>query len=137
MTKLDVKIDGIDGLVQKLRKLDRKIQRKTARSALGRSGTVLKNEIILQAEKFFSKGYVTGNLASSVESRPMTRRDGLKTGEQGQKVGVTRRAFYWRFLEFGEGNIRPPRPFMRTAFENKKREMHTIIKETLPQALKL
>lgn len=50
-------------------------------------------------------------------------------------VGVSNKAFYWRFIEFGTSG-RPAKPFLRPAFEARKVEAAEMVKTVLMRRIK-
>jgi HK97 gp10 family phage protein len=121
---------GLQDLRHDFARLERSVRQKTSRSAVRKAANILRNECELQAELFFSKGYVTGNLASSIVARVAKRQDGLEYNSVGYKVGVLPRAFYWRFLEFGTRHI-VAKPFMRTAYEKSRERVGAAVVRNL------
>jgi HK97 gp10 family phage protein len=106
---LTVGIRGVDVIKRNLKDMSNEMRQKHARSAVRKAAGVIRDEIQIAAERKFSSGRATGNLASSVVARVMRRSDLLqrnviqdRPGDAfGYEVGFLNRAFYWYFFEYG------------------------------------
>lgn len=124
-------VDGIDELFRALDELPRKLQRNTLRRGLRKGAAMIRDE---------ARGIVrrrSGRLAKQI--RVASSRGNGQRGTVAYKVGVTRKGFYGRWLEYGHviassklkgggrrreaqrgqlravGRFVPPYPFMRPA----------------------
>ena len=101
-----VGIRGVDVINRNLQAMSNEMRQKHARSAVRKAAGVIRDEIQIAAERKFSSGRVTGNLASSVVARVMRRSDLAQRNLAGSdafgyEVGFLNRAFYWYFFEYG------------------------------------
>jgi len=139
----EVKIDGLQELRAALLRLPDQLQTNVLQKALTGAANVIVADARIKAPKD------TGTLQRAIfqgKSRKSTRtlavrQIGVRSGKRERKRG--RDAFYWRFIEFGHGEIKlkkdkgslgrpgigffgkivraqPARPFLRPAFESKK-----------------
>ena len=114
MAEVDVKVDMGD-LLKKLRKLPEKVQKKVLVGAV-RAGA---KPIIKEARRIVPKR--TGNLAKSIGVNKRRSKGTIVHFSVSPRRGGKYDGYYGHFVEFGTKKM-APRPFMRTAFENKGEE---------------
>lgn len=107
---------------------------------LGRKGTKIENEALLAGAEVVNKEIVrnapekTGRAKQFLKVSKVTKEKGIKV----VKVGISREdnseAFYLKFHEYGTSKM-SARPFMRPAFERKRKEAlektHEVIRKGL------
>jgi len=133
-----VRIEGLAELARALQELPRAVSRNVLRGAVNAGATVIRKEVIQRAPEFHgdvSKGHPPpGTLRKSV------RQSFLRNESNERKtvyvVSVRRKAFYWRFLEFGTAH-QPANPFFRPAFEAKKMSAVEAIRDYLAKRIPL
>lgn len=84
-------------------------------------------ELRKQEEK---QGRKHGNLRKSIYAKRMRAPRGYFKKMVGAGVGIKRRAFYWRFVEYGHGgpSPAPPHPFLRPTWDAVK---HRLVQRML------
>jgi HK97 gp10 family phage protein len=146
-----VKLEGLDGLLDRMRALPREVVSKNggpARAALFRGARVIRDAARAKAPvrsgflqkqiaalrsrdpKRFgaSEMYSVGIKGGARKKYANTKRN-VRKGRAGQEYETAGNAYYWRFMEFGTARM-PARPFLRPAFEaNKEKAMQTIVDE--------
>ncbi len=138
----DAIVLGLDELLRALERLPRELAAKNGgpvRSALFQAGKVIREE----ARRRAPQGK-TGNLKRAVRMRRERnpRANGhaeqyiidVRTGRKGS--GKANQAYYWRFVEFGTRKA-AARPFLRPAFEAKKREAVDVFQRVLDRRIQL
>lgn len=107
---------------------------------LGRKGSKIENEALIAGAKVINDEIIknaperTGKAKTHLKVNPVKKEKGIKV----VKVGITRednsQAFYLKFHEYGTSKM-SARPFMRPAFERKKKEAlektHQVIRKGL------
>lgn len=104
-----IKFTGTREIAAGLKRLDHKLQKKAVAPSLRKGLTLIKNDAISGSP------YRTGKLRSSIVIRKAKKKFQTK-GSQMYSVGVLKKAWYWRFVEFGTSRL-SARPFLRPAFE--------------------
>jgi HK97 gp10 family phage protein len=120
----EFRIQGLDGVLKKMRSLAPKLQKKGLTAAL-RKGA----RIVVKAARAGYAGIddpdTKSNIGKAITSRADTK-GGKRAGGAMVKVGVaggarpkpgTEDEGHWRFVEFGKEGV-PARPFLRPALEN-------------------
>ena len=155
MTKVvDVKISGLEELQEKLEHLPIKAARKIMRRSLRVAAQIWVDEMkakVARGPHHFKGGFdLFGVIAKTIGMRVSVKSDLEATAT----VGVPRKVFWAKFLEFGTkvrfrgkkvggkrsggttGQIVPGKfPFARPAFESRKREVLAKFTEDLREAL--
>lgn len=142
----EFQLQGLDGVLKKLRELGPKLAKKGATASL-RKGA----RIVVKAARDGAKAQwhdnpkTPSNIPKNITSRA-DNKGGKRAGGVMVKVGVAGGARpkpgnedtgHWRFLEFGKEGV-PARPVMRPALENNvSRVTDAIIKELNVQIDKL
>ncbi|GAB3388119.1 HK97-gp10 family putative phage morphogenesis protein [Lysobacter fragariae] len=128
MADFDVK--GLQGVLNALQQLPREVASKRggpARAALAKGAKVIRDEARSLAP-YDSEGdevHIRNELVMKRDPAPQQ-----SGANERYLVIVRRRAWYWRFKEFGTEKMRAE-PFMRPAFEGKKEAALNVIIETL------
>jgi HK97 gp10 family phage protein len=147
--ELVMRVEGLDELAQKMRMMAPRLAKNGLRAAVYAGAKVIRDEARLRAPRWtgpVSKGHPPpGTLRRSIimkqireqsDARRQTFyvavRHGKQYRNQGKKGNLSQDAFYWRFVEFGTVKM-SARPFMRPAFEAKKREAVEAIKQRLAE----
>lgn len=109
-----MKVRGMEGLSRAILALPIRMRRKAVRPALQSAASIVRREIIQNAP------VDTGVLKRSIRQKfkRATR------FEEAVMVGVSQRAYYWKFLEFGTDRM-AARPFIRPAFDRTSKETLT------------
>ena len=140
----EFRIEGLAGVLKKLRELGPKLAKKGLTASL-RKGA----KIVVKAARTNYAGIddpeTKSNIAKAITSRADTK-GGKRAGGAMVKVGVaggarpkpgTEDEGHWRFVEFGKEGV-PARPFMRPALANNvARVTDEIVKELNVQIDKL
>lgn len=146
-----INVQGLDQLARALKELPKRVARNTLRSAVYAGASVIRDEARLKAPvaiaSLGSNQPPPGTLKrsvimkqipelSSVERQTffVTVRHGKKYRKQGKKGTLSQDAWYWRFVEFGTVKL-AARPFLRPAFESKKHQALTAIKDRLSERI--
>ena len=150
--RFDVKVEGVDQLVLKLKGLSNDLQYKGGRAALRRAANVIrdaainnawnlddtataeaiaKNIVVRWSSKAFRANgdlnFRIGVLGGAKQSSEAYKKLGIYKGKGKDNPGGD--TFYWRFLEFGKEET-PARPFMRPALEaSSQKATDTFIRE--------
>ena len=69
---------------------------------------------------YFSGPYSTGRMRKSVKNRRRRTRNGIVQTD----IVVAKRAFYWRFYEYGDGDVRARRMFAKAVDNMRPRLVH-------------
>ena len=146
-----VQVQGLDQLAKALRELPQRVARNGLRAAVYAGAKVIRDEAKLQAPvatgDLGANQPPPGTLKRSVIMKQIpelsgaqkqtffvTVRHGKKYRKQGKKGNLSQDAWYWRFVEFGTVKM-SARPFLRPAFDMKKHEAVTVIKNRLAQRI--
>lgn len=159
-----VTISGLAELRQTLlRDLPEALQGKASQVALSKAAQPMLNEARARAPSRAPRDFVgpiqpgkaKGNLKRSIYA--YRNRESTRTYES-RFIGVRQKAFYWRFIEFGRGEINkdkgslgneqhgffgksvkavPAKPFLRPAFEANKFKAIGIYAEALKPAIQV
>lgn len=107
---------------------------------MGRKGSILENKALLAGAEVINKEVVknaperTGHAKKYLKVSKVSKEKGVKVVKVGISKGDNSEAFYLKFHEYGTSKM-AARPFMRPAFERKRKEAlektHEVIKEGL------
>ena len=107
---------------------------------MGRKGSILENKALLAGAEVINKEIVknaperTGHAKKFLKISKVSKEKGMKVVKVGISKGDNSEAFYLKFHEYGTSKM-VARPFMRPAFERKRKEAleatHKVIKEGL------
>lgn len=107
---------------------------------MGRKGSTLENKALLAGAEVINKEVVknaperTGHAKKYLKVSKVSKEKGIKVVKIGISKGDNSEAFYLKFHEYGTSKM-AARPFMRPAFERKRKEAleatHKVIKEGL------
>lgn len=107
---------------------------------MGRKGAILENKALLAGAEVINKEIVknapkrTGHAKKFLKISKVSKEKGIKIVKIGISKGDNSEAFYLKFHEYGTSKM-AARPFMRPAFERKRKEAleaaHKVIKEGL------
>ena len=146
-----VRIDGLDGVLDRLKALPPEIVSKNggpARRALFRGAKIiresakakapvrsgfLREQIVAMRSREprrhgASEMYSVGIKGGARRKYANTKRN-VRKGRAGEEYQTAGNAYYWRFIEFGTARM-PARPFLRPAFEsNKDAALNAIVEE--------
>ena len=108
---------------------------------MGRKGSKLENEALLAGAEIINKEIIknapvrTGQAKKHLKISKVKKEKGIKIVKIGVNKGDNSKAFYLKFYEYGTSRGQIARPFMRPAFERKRKEAleatHKVIKEGL------
>ncbi len=147
----NVTIAGLDQLAQALRELPRRVARNGLRAAVYAGAKVIRDEARLKAPVATSlpgpNQPPPGTLKRSIIMKQVpelsgeqkqtffvTVRHGKKYRKQGKNGNLSQDAWYWRFVEFGTVKM-AAKPFLRPAFEGRKRDAVDAIKNRLAERI--
>lgn len=115
-----------------------KLQKKL--DEMGRKGSILENKALLAGAEVINKEVVknaperTGHAKKYLKVSKVSKEKGIKVVKVGISKGDNSEAFYLKFHEYGTSKM-AARPFMRPAFERKRKEAlektYEVIKEGL------
>lgn len=138
---VQAKVQGLAELAEALKALPAEVASRSGgplASALRSSARVIADEARRNAESLpvsdtdERDDYIrTGNLARSIGVR---RDPNPRDVTERAVVRPSRRAWYWRFVEFGTEKM-PARPFLRPAFEAKREEAVRVFREALAKSI--
>ncbi|MBP3930649.1 MAG: HK97-gp10 family putative phage morphogenesis protein [Terrisporobacter othiniensis] len=107
---------------------------------MGRKGSTLENKALLAGAEVINKEVVknaperTGHAKKYLKVSKVSKEKGIKVVKVGISKGDNSEAFYLKFHEYGTSKM-AARPFMRPAFERKRKEAlektYEVIKEGL------
>lgn len=107
---------------------------------MGRKGSTLENKALLAGAEVINKEVVknaperTGHAKKYLKVSKVSKEKGIKVVKIGISKGDNSEAFYLKFHEYGTSKM-AARPFMRPAFERKRKEAlektYEVIKEGL------
>lgn len=149
-------VAGLSELSRRLKALPDKIAKKHLRQAVAAGSALIRNEARLLAPIYSGdqkNGHPPpGTLKKSIvhkwirEQSSLTRQTfyvavrrgkkyrAVQRRRRGQSITVNLDAFYWFFVEFGTAKM-AAQPFMRPAFEMRKRQAVDVIAARLKQGL--
>lgn len=116
-------LQGLDGVLEKLRTLSPKLQKKGLVTAMRKGANIVRDDARRRARVFDDES--TGSQIWREIVTKQNARRGRREGGVAMRVGVRGGAadkgnrnhpFWWRFLEFGTSKM-AARPFMRPALE--------------------
>ena len=146
-----IHVQGLDRLSRALKELPKRVARSGLRAAVYAGAKVIRDEAKLKAPvataALGTNQPPPGTLKRSVIMKQIperssdqkqtffvTVRHGKKYRKQGKKGQLPQDAWYWRLVEFGTVKM-SARPFLRPAFEGKKREVVQAIRDRLSQRI--
>jgi HK97 gp10 family phage protein len=146
-----IHVQGLDQLARALKELPQRVARGGLRAAVYAGAKVIRDEARLKSPVAIASLGANqpppGTLKRSVIMKQIpersdnvkqtfyvTVRHGKKYRKQGKKGTLSQDAWYWRFVEFGTVKM-AARPFLRPAFENKKRQAVDTIKDRLSERI--
>lgn len=107
---------------------------------MGRKGSSLENKALIAGAEIINREIIrnaperTGHAKKFLKVSKVSKEKGIKVVKVGISKGDNSEAFYLKFHEYGTSKM-PARPFMRPAFERKRKEAleatHKVIKEGL------
>lgn len=133
MPDIEFQLQGLDGVLKRLKALPKKVERKLLRRAVRKGATIIRD-----AARQNARAVDDPSTPESIEKNIVVQessRLGRSEGGVAMRVGVRGGArapangdgdgkanpggdtFYWRFIEFGTSKMQA-RPFMRPAMEN-------------------
>lgn len=128
----DVKVVGLEDMGRTVQLFTQKLQRQMIRNAANAGAEVFRREIRAKAPVRESQdlkgkdkrppGYLKKHIGRTSKA--------LREGDLQVIVGPMKKAFYARFYELGTSH-QPARPFMRPAFDSKKKEAEDVFATTL------
>ncbi|MEG9498945.1 HK97-gp10 family putative phage morphogenesis protein [Mannheimia indoligenes] len=149
MATLNVKIEGLKELGQKMQSLGKKISNRIAVKAMRQGGAIVRDTArakapVLQENVPHRK---KGTLKKAITTRTKIKNGKAETivwvkkltdkqisrfkGKSGRSGAYNPNdPYYWRFVEFGTSKM-AAKPFMRPAFEQSKQQAAKAITETL------
>lgn len=151
---LTIKIEGWDVIEQNLKAMRKEVKEKHVRLAANKGANAMRDAIILEAERKFSRGRRKGGLTNvrvrkTKSGGPGARVLNLGVGNEAREVYMKwPEAAHWHLLEFGtrpriqkttgrRTGRGPPRPFIRPAYEkNKRRAVDLMLDELAKPARK-
>lgn len=119
----EFKIEGLDGVLRKMRELSPKLQRKGLVAAVRKGANIVRDDARNRAKQFDDPSTpkpIWKEIVSKVNGRRGRQEGGvvMQVGIRGGARDSGNNVFYWRFLEFGTSKM-AARPFMRPALESK------------------
>ena len=146
-----VHVQGLDQLARAMKELPKRVARNSLRAAVYAGAKLIRDEAKLKAPVAVAplgpNQPPPGTLKRSVIMKQIpelssaerqtffvTVRHGKKYRKQGKKGQLSQDAWYWRFVEFGTVKM-AARPFLRPAFEGKKRAAVQAIQDRLAQRI--
>lgn len=133
---LDMKVEGLKELADKLRGMGPDLSRNALRAAVRAGASTVRAEAINMAPQD------TGRLRRAIYLKHIREKSGahqqtfyvsVRAGKRYRKRELD--AYYWRFVEFGTAKM-AARPFMRPAFEVRKGDALEAIKARLAARIK-
>lgn len=119
----EFKIEGLDGVLRKMRELSPKLQKKGLVAAVRKGANIVRDDARNRAKQFDDPSTpkpIWKEIVSKVNGRRGRQEGGvvMQVGIRGGARKSGDNVFYWRFLEFGTEKM-AARPFMRPALESK------------------
>lgn len=147
----NVQIEGLDQLAAALKELPKRLAKNGLRAAVYAGAKVIRDEAKLKApvaiHALGPNQPPPGTLKRSVIMKQIpelsdqhkqtffvTLRHGKQYCNQGKKGNLSQDAWYWRFVEFGTTRM-AAQPFLRPAFDVKKKEAVTAITKRLAERI--
>ena len=120
---VEFKIEGLDGVLRKMRELSPKLQKKGLVTAVRKGANIVRDDARNRAKQFDDPSTpkpIWKEIVSKVNGRRGRQEGGvvMQVGIRGGARKSGDNVFYWRFLEFGTEKM-AARPFMRPALESK------------------
>lgn len=119
----EFKIEGLDGVLRKMREFPAKLQKKGLVKAVRAGANIVRDDARTRAKQFDDPSTpkpIWKEIVSKVNGRRGRQEGGvvMQVGIRGGARKSGDNVFYWRFLEFGTEKM-AARPFMRPALESK------------------
>lgn len=135
----EFRIEGLDGVLRKMRSLSPKLQKKGAVAAVRKGANIVRDDARRRAKEFddpATKESIARNIVTQVNNRLGKRVGGvaLRVGVRGGARVSPDNVGYWRFLEFGTSKAQA-QPFMRPALESNVDQATTAIVTELNRQL--
>lgn len=139
-------VSGLSALARKLRALPDTIAKKHLRQAVGAAAQVVRDDARTRVPvdtgllrrsvimKWIREKSTNSRQTFYVLWRRGKRFQAVKRKRKGKAIVVNEDAFYGLFVEFGTARM-PARPFLRPAFEMRKRDAVAALKERLRMAV--
>jgi HK97 gp10 family phage protein len=137
---VEVQVTGLKELNDRLLALPDRLAKNALRAAVNAAAQTIRKEAKLRAPK------QTGTLKRALYAKQIRERSGIdkqtyfvsvrtgaKRGKDGKKDD-SQDAYYWKFVEFGTVNM-AAKPFLRPAFEAKKRDAVVAMAAKLRQRI--
>jgi HK97 gp10 family phage protein len=118
----EFEIQGLDGVLRKMREISPKLQRKGLVAAVRKGANIVRDDARNRAKAFDDPSTpkpIWREIVSKVNGRRGRQEGGvvMQVGIRGGARESGDNVFYWRFLEFGTSKM-AARPFMRPALES-------------------
>lgn len=135
----EFRIEGLDGVLRKMRSLSPKLQKKGAVAAVRKGANIVRDDARNRAKQFDDPSTpkpIWKEIVSKVNGRRGRQEGGvvMQVGIRGGARESGDNVFYWRFLEFGTSKM-AARPFMRPALESNVDQATTAIVTELNRQL--
>lgn len=135
MSDFDIQIDGLQELLAKMKSLPVNLARNGLRAAVNAGAEVIRKDAVSRVP------VLTGRLKKAIYKKQIRELSnnvqqtffvGARSGKKYKKANKD--AYYWRFLEFGTSKM-PAKPFLRPAFDAKKRQAVDAIGRKLKERI--
>jgi len=133
---LDMKVEGLKELADKLRGMGPDLSRNVLRAAVRAGAATVRAEamnMVPQDTGRLRRAIYLKHIREKSSPHQQTFYVSVRAGKRYRKRDVD--AYYWRFVEFGTAKM-AARPFMRPAFEAKKGDALEAIKGRLADRIK-
>ena len=110
---------------------------------MGRKGATLENKALIAGAEVINKEVLknapirTGKSKKFLKVSKVSKEKGVKVVKVGVSKEDNSEAFYLKFYEYGTSRGQPARPFMRPAFERKRKEALEVTHKVLKEGLEL
>jgi HK97 gp10 family phage protein len=132
---IEVKIEGLDALRERLLALPKEMQQGPVKAATRAAAKVVaraaKRRAPIDSGVLEKAIYVTRSKSGSSDVQEMAI-VGVRFGRKYQRRGMD--AWYWRFLEFGTSKM-PAQPFLRPAFVETRAQQLQAMRDALIKGL--
>jgi HK97 gp10 family phage protein len=135
VSDFDIQIDGLQELLAKMKSLPVNLARNGLRAAVNAGAEVIRKDAVSRVP------VLTGRLKKAIYKKQIRELSnnvqqtffvGARSGKKYKKANKD--AYYWRFLEFGTSKM-PAKPFLRPAFDAKKRQAVDAIGRKLKERI--
>ncbi len=135
MAEITMQVQGLRELEQKLHSLGPQLAKNALRSSVNAAAQVVKKEaqtrVPVDTGRLKRALYVK-HIREESNATQQTFYVSVREGKRYQQKDMD--AFYWRFVEFGTVN-KPPRPFLRPAFEAARERAIERIRDKLAERI--